>query len=391
MKKSIIPGLLIFLLIFGITGCGNDTSTDNNVMSAPGFRFRPDIEILDAYCTYSPYAAEPMFEFRFILENLKNEDIEVSYYWSLNEPALDFSSSQEGINDPQARLFEGKESISLAAAEAKPVVIFLKQEMEYDPRFYVMYISVYHNDEQVGFYREQKSTYDWDYTNLPPVKRTEKPSYKHIWIDTFVEKTPSGYRVNIDNIIFLPPERTARLDINNIMISGGPLLADMLTDSSDPDDEGFHDADNNGELSIGDYLSMDGGTGGDSLSFESRDEPSIRINEIGYEPEKIEEENRDAIRIQNIAYKVIDEMTIELEVKVSSDKPLVHVDAQFYHPGEGGVSSGSDHLELAVTEGDTLVYRKVIEAILGDKGDLYLFVFITDGTNELIQVVGKLN
>ena len=378
MKRLIIPVLLTVLLLPSMLGCDNNGTPDDTDISSPAFGFHPEVEILNAYCVYSPSSAELTFDFRFTLKNLKNEDIAVNYLWTLNDPSAD---------EP---VYQGEDNASLLAGEEKPIIISIEPDAKYDPRFYIMYISVYRGDAQMGYYREQKSTYDWDYSTLPPVRRTGKPSYKHIWIDTFVEKTPSGYRVNIDRIIFLPPERIARLNLNNICLSGGCSLADMLVDNANPDEVGFHDVDNNRELTAGDYLVMNDSDKGKSIEFESRDEPSLRINQIGHHPETIEEENRDAIRIQNVEYWNIDDWTIELEVKVISEKLPECVEALLYSPGEGGVSSSNPHLELSSAEGDTLIYRKIIDVVF-DKGELYLLIIITDGTNEVIHVVGELN
>jgi hypothetical protein len=226
--------------------------------------------VLDAFCTYGESSE---FPFKLTLNNLNREDLEFSYTWSLNDPMA------------YKPVYEGKGEILLADSGEKEVKIKVKEKREYDPRFFVMYVYVYYGDKQVGYYRGQKSTYDWGYTVAPPVKRVEKPSYKHVWIDTFIEKTPAGYRVDIDDILFLPPERTIALELDNICLSGGFLLADMLAGNNSPDGMRFYDADSDGELSVGDYLLMNDNAGGTSIEFESRDEPSIHINNISYPPE----------------------------------------------------------------------------------------------------------
>ncbi len=381
--KKLIAGLAIMLMVvilIGI-GCGigiNPRGTPHVII------YDRQVDVIDIFCSYGKSSE---FPFRFTLKNLNNENTEVSYTWSLNDPMAD------------KPVYEGHGKMSLPASGEKGIDIQVEKDVEYDPRGYVMYVYVYQNDKQVGYYRGQKSTYDWDYTVTPPVKRTEKPLYTHVWIDTFIEKTPAGYQVNVTSILFLPPERTTRLDLNNICVSGGldrklltqHLLADLLAENTSPSNMRFYDADNNRELSVGDYLSVNNSAGGETIEFDSRDEPSIRINNISYPPESIEEENRDAIRLQSVEYRTIDDRTIELEVKVIAKNPLKHVDAKYYHPGEGGVSSGGDHLEPpAAVEVDTLVYRKVIEHFLQDEGDLYLLVYITDGINEVLYNAGKL-
>lgn len=225
------------------------------------------VDISDVYCTYGDPS---VFPFKFSLKNLKKKGIEVEYSWSLNDAQAD------------APVSKGTGSILLPPSEKQDIEISVKKHMDYDPRFYIMYVSVYSNDKQVGYYRGQKSTYDWDYTIIPPVRRTERQVYKHVWIDTFIEKTEAGYRVKINDILFLPPERTTKLDLDNICISGDYLLADMLADASGSDGEGFHDVDNNGELNVGDYLVMNEWSRGNTIEFRIRNEPSIHIINIGY-------------------------------------------------------------------------------------------------------------
>ncbi len=393
MKSAAGLAIIWVSIVIAVTGCALESPD-----KIPGF-LSPDVqdvqvEIIDAFCTYGESAE---FPFRFTLKNLEHEDIEVTYYWTLNEPMADNPGFQKNINDAEARMYQGAGGISLTASGTKEIEIQVKPKIEYDPRFFVMYVYVYRDHQQVGFYRAQKSTFDWDYSVIPPVERVEQPPYKHIWIDTFVEKTVAGYRVNIDGILFLPAERTARLDLSDISISFdtdismSPSLKSMLSESSGLFGMRFYDTDNNGELSVGDYFSTNNIAEGKTFKLVSRDNPSIHIYGIGYSPEAIKEENRNAIKIQGVTYKVIDEKSLEVEVKVVAENPLEHVDAELYVPGEGGVASSSAHLEPPVADaGGSLVFRKVIETSLHNKGEPYLLIFITDGTNEVLFHAGKM-
>jgi hypothetical protein len=84
------------------------------------------------------------------------------------------------------------------------------------------------------------------------------------------------------------------------------------------------------------------------------------------------------------------EQIIELVVEIISGKQPERVYAVFYSPGEGGVSSSSSRLEKPVAVGETIIYRQEIETVIGDKGDLYLLIIITDGTDEVLYNAGKL-
>jgi hypothetical protein len=82
---------------------------------------------------------------------------------------------QEGnINDPHARQYQGRGIALLPPSGVVEIEVTVKKNREYDSRFYVMYIGIYRDDILVGYYRGQKSTYDWDYSTTPPTPITNK-------------------------------------------------------------------------------------------------------------------------------------------------------------------------------------------------------------------------
>ncbi len=169
MKK--LPVIIAFVIVFVITGCtDNSIKPDDVLMSSPAAEFNQEVEIIDAFCEYDEESS--YFYFHFTLQNSGDESIEVSYNWTLNDPKADFPGSQEGLNDPLARIYQGQGSVSLAASGTSDFKIKIEETREYDPRFYVMYVSVYREGLLAGYYREQKSTYDWEYGVTPPVKET---------------------------------------------------------------------------------------------------------------------------------------------------------------------------------------------------------------------------
>jgi hypothetical protein len=103
----------------------------------------------------------------------------IGYYWSLNDPRADGLGYARNSNDPGARMYQGqiKNTTLPSSSEASPTVVEVnvQETRVYDPRFYVMYISVYRGDTQIGFYREQKSAFDWDYSATPPVRKKIVP------------------------------------------------------------------------------------------------------------------------------------------------------------------------------------------------------------------------
>ena len=159
--------LLALALIFGITGCSNQYLPDDIVLSSPVSGYNQEVAIADAFCIDSGAS----FPFQFTLKNLVSQDIEVSYIWTLNDPKADFPGSQEGINNPSARIYQGQGVASLSASGSKEMKINIGRVREYDPRFYVMYIYVYRDGELVGYYSGQKSPFDWDYGTIPPVPK----------------------------------------------------------------------------------------------------------------------------------------------------------------------------------------------------------------------------
>lgn len=153
---------IIALLPLLVVGC---TVLDSFIYPAP--KYDKEIEVVDAFCTNSE---DSHFYFSFTLQNLTEESISISYDWTLNDPLADNPGAHEGINDPVARIYEGRGVGLLAPSEKSEIRIEVEETREYDPRFYVMYVSVYRDNELVGYYRGQKSAYDWDYSVTPPVR-----------------------------------------------------------------------------------------------------------------------------------------------------------------------------------------------------------------------------
>lgn len=390
--RKIITILIALLLTLSslISGC-----VISDVMGQMGLG---KVKVIDAYCVYSITSS---FHYNFTLENKSDDDIDAEYKWSLNDPAAD------------APIYEGTGSIIIKGSDTEDISVTIeKNRLESDPRGYIMYVTIYENDQKIGYYRQQKSIYDWDYSVTPPVKRSPKPGYTYLWIDTLVTKDTEGYKITVSDIIFLPPERTAVLDLSNIGVSfytriesdnaNLPAYSDKTpvplseVNSSDSEmlyDLRFYDNDNNGELSIGDYFTAGEDAAGAFIDFKSINEPSIHIDDID-NIETIEEENPDAISITDVGYE-ISEDTVDFYIEFDSHniQDFIGVNpAKFIHPGEKGSSImgvGKNESDLT-TDGN--IYGGTIDlARFEDESKpLYLFVYLSDGINETMCVIGKI-
>lgn len=384
MKTLISLTVMMLTLISALAGCGGisgEPASDAVPCLEPGEDFKPGVEISDAYCTYGD---ELTFFFRFALNNLKEEDADITYNWTLNDPMAD---------EPW---YAGSGSTSISSSGTQEIEIEVEKTRLYDSRFYIMYVCTWQDGDQTGYYREQKSTYDWDYGVTPPIRREVKPPYKHMWVSTLVEKNWDGYTVTLTDILFLPPERTAPLPLNQIHVSFkypyevplSPSLADMLNpDSEAKYDMTFSDADSNSELSTGDYLTMSAKSGGVEITFEYRDDPSFHF----YESEVIGEEKPGSIRIDFLEYRPGENNTIDLEFGIISDKPLKRVSPWLIIAGTGGFGQTGASMDEPVQDGDILKYHQVIdysrEMIKGEDSPLHLLLYITDGVNEVLRYV----
>jgi hypothetical protein len=352
------------------------------------------VKVIDAYCVYSITSS---FQYNFSLQNKSVDDIDAEYKWSLNDPMAD------------ATIYQGTGSINIKGSDTEDISVTIeKNRLESDPRGYIMYVSIYENNERIGYYRQQKSTYDWDYSVAPPVKRSPKPDYTHLWIDTLITKEAEGYKITVSDIIFLPSERTAVLDLSNIGVSFYtrvesnnvhlPAYSDKtpvpLSEVNSPDtvmlyDLRFYDNDNNGVLSIGDYFTADENATGAFFDFKSINEPSIHIYDID-NIETIEEENPDAISITDVSYEISEDV---VEFYIEFDSPDIQDflgpnPAKIIYPG-GTMGVGKNESDLTV-EGNT--YGGTIDlSIFKDKAKpLYLFVYLSDGINEAMCIIGKI-
>ena len=160
MKKPTISVILIFVgmtMLLMFIGAGCDDTGDPPCSTMPwGYK---EVDLINVYCTYGDISK---FQFHFTVVNRNKKDMEISYNWTLNDPKAD------------RPVYQGSGHLSLSGSKKVSVLTNIEKTVEYDPRFYVMHVSVFRYQSQIGHYQEQKSAFDWDYSVTPPV-RLDKP------------------------------------------------------------------------------------------------------------------------------------------------------------------------------------------------------------------------
>lgn len=362
------------------------------------------IKIENVYSIYSESYEDPDVELRFTLSNPQIIDTEISYFWSLNDPFADGNRNTTAqMGNPKARVFQGNGQISLKALESKSFLIICKHnEFVEDPRGYVIYLVLYQGTTQVGYYGMQKSTFHWDYSTLPPVKRIEKQSDSNIWIDTFIESTTDGYKAEISDIVVIPPEKTTALSLDNIRVSiyEGPDLYSPLVPYrllnlispgiQTPFDLKYFDSDADENVSKGDYLTMNKKTKGLNLTFTSWDNPFVDTNCVGYfyVHEKVNEEVPDAIRIHSVKFDPVSSDSAHLYFEINMEKPISQVN--FVYLDGHGHSSLPLGLH-AIQNNEYVCDRNIDFSPSHHQEPRYLVIGVSDGTNEVVRLLGILN
>jgi hypothetical protein len=143
MRRAVLLASVVLLAV-PMSGCLDD-DVGNGL-----------VDVLDAYCDNSGH-------FNFTIRSNVDEQLAVDYWWSLNDPMCD------------VLIMEGTGDATLNASAQSQVVILLEYRSgnrdDFDARFYVMHIKVSREGRTVASYDDQKSTYDWDYSTLPPTKK----------------------------------------------------------------------------------------------------------------------------------------------------------------------------------------------------------------------------
>lgn len=143
LMRRVVLLAAVVLLVVPIPGCLDD---------GVGSRL---VDVLDVYCDNNGH-------FNFTIRSNVEDALAVEYWWSLNDPMCD------------VLIMEGTGDATLNGSARSQVVILLEYRAgnrdDFDARFYVMHVKVSHDGKTVARYDDQKSTYDWDYSRLPPTK-----------------------------------------------------------------------------------------------------------------------------------------------------------------------------------------------------------------------------
>ncbi|MBN2239718.1 MAG: hypothetical protein JW712_08085 [Dehalococcoidales bacterium] len=378
-------------LVLAVSACDKQENparmpvSSNLTCSEPGEGFIASIDITDAYCEYGDTVE---FPFRFTLQNLTNEDMDTEYTWTLDDPMA---------GQP---LYSGEDKATVPALGSRTIEITVEKKRYSDSRYYTMSVCTSRDDIQTGYYREQKSTYDWDYSFSPPVRREVKDHYKHLWISTLVEKNGFGYKVTVMDILFIPEEWEVPLLLDTFYVAldystevpMSPSLADMTESKARKTyDLAFTDTDKDGELSVGDYLTMSGKAKGAGLFFVCRDDPSFQI----YQRETIEEEDPDSLMIDSVEWTPCLGEKIELSLEVISKNSVPRVGPQIILASKGGFGSVGFGIGEPEQQGDSYTYTGALDYtayhLKNEPSDsLHLLLEVSDGTNEILRYLGRI-
>ena len=111
-----------------------------------------------------------------------NDQIEVDYNWAVKDPV-----SIQVVDG-------GSESVNLTKRKTDivhPLAPYPDNEdYDFDDRFYIISISVFHNGHKIDSFEKQKSPFDWNYSITPPKKEdmTDKT-----WIKSIYTSIPLEY------------------------------------------------------------------------------------------------------------------------------------------------------------------------------------------------------
>jgi hypothetical protein len=354
------------------------------------YGFVPSIKIENAYCVYNESSESPGIELKFSLNNLAIMKTGVSYTWSLNDPMADFSNFRNPIGNPKAGIFRGQGQISLPALESQSVIINLNQAGYMDPRFYVMYVNLHQGNRLIGYYREQKSTYDWDYSATPPVKKSANTPYTSVYVDTIIRETDEGYRADIGDIVIIPPAATPALSLKNVGIDFKSknlvplrLFNKVTPDHTSPFGIVYYDLDADGTVSRDDYFTMNAQAKDQELSFISWNDPRLSFYQIVFS-EKVEDENPTAIQIHSLEYFPKSRESGLLRLKISSNNTLR---VTILSTAVGSRMS----LKPTAVQGNTSIYENKLNFYVPEKKSNYLILVITDGINEVVRLLDQPN
>lgn len=147
--KRILLIICLLALIFFIGGCITISPNTSKVT------------IIDAYCDNDGH-------FNFTVVNAQPSGLNITYKWHLDDPQADSPRPIWDHGYSATKFYIGDGDLSIPGNSNKTVVILLPPDPSYPQNNLVMDIGLFNGNISIYHYREQKSSYYWDYRSLPP-------------------------------------------------------------------------------------------------------------------------------------------------------------------------------------------------------------------------------
>ena len=145
----LIVGLLVVLLLTG---------------AYIFFSYTNQAYIKDAYCDSNGH-------FNFTVVNTGPSDLNLTYKWHLDDPKANTPRPlwENGYSPDKFYIGDGK--LTVPGDNSTTVVIPLPPDPSYPQNNLVMDVELFDGNTSIYHYREQKDTYGWDYSTLPPKRK----------------------------------------------------------------------------------------------------------------------------------------------------------------------------------------------------------------------------
>ncbi len=240
MKGTVSLSILAFALVLA-AGC-----------ASPLFS---TVVVRDAYCDFDN-------NFTFTLENTCGSNRSVDYVWTLNDPMGGYL------------LYQGEGSAVLQPFESRTVRIESIVPFHEYPLFgAVMHITLYRDGREIYRYEEQKSSSDWDYSVLPPIRYLIQPKMTTVILSTSIDRDPGGdFLVAIDNVSYSPQDTLAEVWTSRFYLQIGDAgwWTSRITSSPQNDSTPvFVDRDGDSCISAGDYYVVPETFAGQDVRFST--------------------------------------------------------------------------------------------------------------------------
>ncbi len=145
----LIIGLLILVLIIGI------------YIIVP---HSDQVYIKDAYCDNNGH-------FNFTVANAGPSNLNLTYKWHLDDPKANSPRPVHKPGQEATEYYVGSGDLSIPGNSDRNIVISIYDDANYPMMNLVMDVELFNGNSSIYHYREQKDTYGWDYSTLPPKRK----------------------------------------------------------------------------------------------------------------------------------------------------------------------------------------------------------------------------